>query len=85
MERNTFGFLTLLVLGMCYLVYISKNETTTERPSYTVSVYNGLVQREIETASKFRFFSSFYIDILINFFKIGVETDPSDLTVIDFN
>ena len=57
MERNAFGFLTLLILGMCYLVYISKNETHSERPSYTVSVYNGLVQREMSTASKFRFFT----------------------------
>ena len=60
--RNAFGFLTLLILGMCYLVYISKYETHSERPSCTVNVYNGLVQREMSTASKFNFLWSFWVE-----------------------
>ena len=52
MDRNAFGFLTLVILGLCYLVYISKNETQSDRPSYTIGVYNGLVQREMNVASK---------------------------------
>ena len=52
MERKAFGFLTLVILGLGYLIYISKNETRADRPSYTIDVYNGLVQREMNVASK---------------------------------
>ena len=52
MERKAFVFLTLVILGLGYLIYISKNETRADRPSYTIEVYNGLVQREMNVASK---------------------------------
>ena len=48
----------ILIVGIWSLVYISKNETHSERPSYTVSVDNDLIQRERETDSKFRFLRS---------------------------
>ena len=50
----------ILIVGIWSLVYISKNETNSERPSHTVSVDNDLIQRERETDSKFRFLRSLW-------------------------
>jgi len=75
MDRNLFGFLTLIILGLCYLVYISKNETQPNQPSYTIGVYNGLVQREMNTATLLDLEDSF--EVIKN--GLGESSDASGL------
>ena len=63
MDRNAFAFATLLILGGCYLAYITKSGT--RQISYTVGIYDASVQREMNQASKFVQFLLTYTHDLI--------------------
>merc|ERR1711935_1063918 len=68
MNRNAYGFFTIVIMCLCYLVYTSKNET---QSSYTVDVYNGLVQREMNAANLLDIEDSF--QLVLEVLKNGLD------------